>query len=553
MKITLAQLNYHVANIEHNRELIIRQIDESKKLGADLVVFSELAICGYPPLDFLEQHRFVEECIKAIGDIARYCENIAAIVGGPAFSPLQQGKKLMNAAWFLEDGKIKDVVYKSLLPTYDVFDEYRYFEPNNEFHCIVFGGKKIALSICEDLWDEHNEKDAPLNHSKMYRVSPMEELRKENPDIIINIAASPFAANHFNNRMAVLSRHAKDCAIPLVYVNQAGANTELIFDGGSLVLNHRGELINQPVFFNSHSETIDLNALENQEAVAIHPHELEHIHDALVFGIRDFFSKQGFTKAILGLSGGIDSALVLYLACKALGAENVLPVMLPGPYSSEHSISDSIDLCNKLSCQALKIPIEPAYETMLNSLSDAFANSAFGIAEENIQARLRGLTLMALSNKFGHILLNTTNKSEMAVGYGTLYGDMCGGLSVIGDVYKTKVFELCHFINRKGIIIPENIITKAPSAELRPNQKDEDSLPPYSLLDEILELYIERKQTYHDIVNHGMDKQLVRKVLDLVNRSEYKRKQTAPILRISQKAFGPGRRMPIVANYQIKD
>ncbi len=542
MKIALAQLNYHVGNFESNTKKIIEHINRAKKENAQLVVFAELAVCAYPPLDFLEFEDFDKRCIECIDLIAKECMGIAAIVGSPSKNPILEGKNLYNSAFFLAEGKIKSVVHKTLLPTYDVFDEYRYFEPNRKFECIELNGKKIALTICEDLW---NVEDDPL-----YIHSPMEELIKENPALIINIAASPFDYNHAKTRKAILNRNVLQYNLPVVYVNHVGAQTEIIFDGGSVAFDKNGEVACECDYFTEDLKYIDTTLLfpnpspNERGAIAL-------IHDALVLGVKDYFNKMGFTKAVLGLSGGIDSALVTVLAAEALGKENVLPVMMPSEFSSEHSITDSVLLCQNLGIKHEQISIKEIFNSYTATLHPLFKNTTFNIAEENIQARVRGTLVMALSNKFGNILLNTSNKSELAVGYGTLYGDMCGGLSVIGDLYKTQVFELCKHINREKEIIPSNIITKEPSAELRPNQKDSDSLPPYDILDAILYEYIEHRKGPREIIAAGFDEALVNRILKMVNASEYKRKQFAPILRVSSKAFGLGRRMPIVAKYLL--
>jgi NAD+ synthase (glutamine-hydrolysing) len=481
-------------------------------------------------------------------EIAAHCHGITAIIGSPARNTEPRGKTLLNAALVIEDGTVKQIIAKSLLPTYDVFDEYRYFEPNRRFELVHIKGKRIALTICEDLWDEHNEKDAPLNHSHMYRLSPMEELMKLSPDLMINIAASPFHLQQPLKRLSVLRNQVKRNGIPLLYVNQCGAQTELVFDGASCYLSDQGEVLTSAASFKEELLLIDT---ERALTVPKNPaaEEMELLHQALLTGIRDYFSKQGFTKAILGLSGGIDSALVYVLAVHALGKENVLPVLLPGPYSTEHSVDDALEMVRILGTEHSILPVKNGYETMLQSLAPVFKDLPFGLAEENLQARLRGLTLMAVSNKMGHILLNTTNKSEMAVGYGTLYGDMCGGLSVIGDVYKTQVYALCEYLNSMEKCIPDSIIEKPPSAELRPDQKDSDSLPPYDLLDKVLYRFIEERKSISDLVEEGFDESLVKRVFKMLNASEYKRKQAAPVIRVSSKAFGPGRRMPIVAFY----
>lgn len=547
MKIALAQLNYHIGNFEKNEEKIIQSIKKAKQEGADLVVFAELAISGYPPRDFLEFDDFISKCLAGINHIAKQCVDIAAIVGGPARNPDKKGKDLFNTAFFLANGKVESKHYKSLLPNYDIFDEYRYFEPNTIFKTVNYKGKKLAITICEDLWN--------IGDDLLYRSNPMDELEKENPDFMINIAASPFHYNQAKQRKEKLQQNVDKYQHPLFYVNHVGAQTELLFDGGSLVFNSHGNLVDELKYFEEELQIYDLNKIENKkEKLGLKsPSKISLIHDALVMGVKNYFQKLGFTKAILGLSGGIDSAVTLVIAAKALGSANVKAILLPSQYSSDHSIDDAVELAKNLKVEYDIVPIEETYNSFDTSLKPYFKDLPFNVAEENIQARIRGVILMALSNKFGYILLNTSNKSEAAVGYGTLYGDMNGGLSVLGDVYKTEVFELAHFINQKEDIIPINTITKPPSAELRPDQKDSDSLPDYEILDEILFQYIEKRKGPEEIIQMGFDKMIVNKTLKLVNINEYKRFQTSPTLRVSSKAFGMGRRMPIVAKYLAND
>ncbi|MBC7913587.1 MAG: NAD+ synthase [Pyrinomonadaceae bacterium] len=544
MKIALAQLNYHIGNFESNTEKIIHAIGKAKQQGADLIVFAELAVCGYPPRDFLEFSEFIELCEDAVKKIAASCFDIACILGTPIKNPRTEGKDLFNSAYFIENGKVTQVVNKALLPTYDVFDEYRYFEPALDFSCIHFKGQKIALTICEDLWN--------INDNPLYISAPMDDLIKESPDLMINIAASPFSYTHDDNRYKILSDNCKKYQLPLLYVNQVGSQTEIIFDGGSLVFNAKGEMLDQLNYF-----TEDLR-IYHFEAGEIKGHEtkvhaprpdIEQIHQALILGIKDYFYKSGFTKAVLGLSGGIDSALVCALAAEALGPENVMAVLMPSKYSTGHSVQDALDLVNNLGCQHQIITIKEAADAFENMLAPAFKDLPFNVAEENIQARCRAIVVMAFSNKFGYILLNTSNKSECAVGYGTLYGDMAGAIGVLGDVYKTQAYQLAEYINREREIIPTNSIVKPPSAELRPDQKDSDSLPDYDILDKLLYQYIELKKSSRDIIAQGFDETLVRKVIAMVNKAEFKRYQTPPILRVSPKAFGMGRRMPIVGKY----
>ena len=544
MKIALAQLNYHIGNFEINKQKIIANINLAKDKGADIVVFAELSVCGYSPRDFLDFEEFITLCENTALEIANHCIDIACIIGLPINNPVVAGKDLYNAAYFIADGEVKNIVKKTLLPTYDVFDEYRYFEPNTEFECITFKGKKIALTICEDLWN--------INDNPLYLACPMDELMKQQPDLMISIAASPFDYGHDEARIAILSDNAKKYQLPLFYVNQVGAQTEIIFDGGSLVFDEEGSLKAEMKYFEEDFQVFDLHEVQevkNKYPVAERATDIEQIHDALLLGIKDYFVKSGFKKAVLGLSGGIDSAVVCALACEALGADNVMAVLMPSKYSSDHSVQDALDLVNNIGCKHEIVPIGLAADAFDHMLAKSFEGLPFNLTEENIQARSRGVVVMAMSNKFGYILLNTSNKSECAVGYGTLYGDMCGAIGVIGDVYKTQVFKLARYINKDSEIIPENTIIKPPSAELRPNQKDSDSLPDYEVLDSILFQHIERKQGSKAIVAQGFDEALVKRVLRMVNLAEFKRYQTAPILRVSPKAFGMGRRMPIVGKY----
>lgn len=547
MKIALAQLNYHIGNFEANTAKIIDAVNKAKAQTADLIVFTELCICGYPSRDFLEFREFIGLCEEAAQKVAAACTDIACIIGIPTYNNKPQGKELSNSAYFIENGKVRAVVNKALLPNYDVFDEYRYFEPETEFSCIDFKGHRIALTICEDLW---NTFENPL-----YVVRPMDKLIEEKPDVMINIAASPFSYMHDEERIAILKDNATRYDLPLFYVNTIGAHTELLFDGGSLVFDKAGNVIDEMPYFEEKIAYYTLNAdstISPNQAVTLmekRQSNIEQIYQGIKLGIKDYFTKSGFSKAILGLSGGIDSAVVCALAAEALGAENVMAVLLPSRFSTDHSIKDAQDLVDNLGCKSELIAIKDITQAFETALSPQFSGLPFNIAEENIQARSRAVLLMAMSNKFGYILLNTSNKSEAAVGYGTLYGDMCGGISILGDVYKSQVFELARYINRDREIIPENTIVKPPSAELRPDQKDSDSLPDYDVLDKILKEYIEHRCSSTEIIKMGYDETLVRKVLRLVNISEHKRYQTPPILRVSPKAFGMGRRMPLVGKY----
>ncbi|MCE1200402.1 MAG: NAD+ synthase, partial [Marinilabiliales bacterium] len=457
------------------------------------------------------------------------------------------GKMLFNSAFFLREGAIQSIHHKTLLPTYDVFDEYRHFEANRDFSLIELNGTKIAVTVCEDLWFEQKVMSA-FGREHLYAISPMEENCKLNPDLVINLSASPFSYHQEMLRKEIMIQNAVRYKVPIVYVNQVGAQTELIFDGGSLMVDREGNLVKALAYFRE-----DFAVIDTTHSPAFTPSTpsdpYEKIYQALVLGISDYFRKSGFSKATLGLSGGIDSALTLVLAVAALGRENVRVLLLPSKYSSDHSVSDAVQLAEKLGVVYEIVPIHLIAAAFDETLKPLFDGLKPDLAEENIQARIRGSLLMALSNKFGNILLNTSNKSEMAVGYGTLYGDMNGGLSVLGDLYKTEVYKLSAYINREEEIIPWNTLSKPPSAELRPDQKDSDSLPEYDLLDAILYRYIDQGISIGQLMEEGFPEEVVRKVVTLVNRNEYKRFQSPPVLRISSKAFGFGRKMPIVARY----
>lgn len=543
MKIAIAQQNYHIGNFEYNTEKIIRAIREAKSEKTDIICFGELATCGYPSGDFLEFEDFIKQSDHAINTIAKESEGIAIAIGAPARNLMPEGKDLFNAAYFIANGKVLAVQHKALLPTYDVFDEYRYFEPARQFQTVQYNDKKIALTVCEDLWNLGN-------NNPLYTICPLDEVIHEYPDFIINLSASPFSADHSKERLHVLKSNVNRYKIPLFYVNHVGAQTEIIFDGGSAVLSPDGNVFEELPYFEEKICYFDLSEVTQGGKENEQPKDkIGDMHRAIVLGIKDYFNKLNLKKAVIGISGGIDSALTAALAVSALGPENVHGLLMPSQFSSDHSIKDGIDLCQNLHITYDIVPIEAIYNQVNNTLQPVFSDLPFDVTEENIQARIRGLINMAYANKFGHILLNTSNKSELAVGYGTLYGDMCGGISVIGDVYKSEVYELAKWINRTEIIIPLNSIYKEPSAELRPGQKDSDSLPDYEILDKILFQYIERKKGPSEIIDMGFDAALVKKILRLVNINEFKRHQSAPVLRISSKSFGPGRRMPIVAKY----
>jgi NAD+ synthase (glutamine-hydrolysing) len=550
MKITVAQLNYHIGNFARNKDLICNAIKKAKAEGSDLIIFSELCIPGYPPLDLLDRLDFIGKCDQTVGEIAKECIGIAAIVGSPTLNRKPEGKKLFNSALLLSEGKVIFSANKALLPTYDIFDEYRYFEPENRFSVFSFRGLRLAITICEDLWDEQ-PFDNEFEKTRLYTVSPMEELAKQNPDIIINISASPFSYSKIEAKVNIFRSKAIKYKIPVISVNQTGANTELIFDGASIIVNKSGEIFNQLPFFEEAVKTFLIDDIQAGTIIRkeTEPDAIQLIHKALVTGIRDYFAKTGFRTSITGLSGGIDSAVCLCLAAEALGNENVRALLMPSRYSSDHSVKDAVALARTLNVQYDIVNIEKPFSAFEEELAPLFTGKSKDITEENIQARIRAILLMAVSNKYGCILLNTSNKSEAAVGYGTLYGDMAGGISVIGDVYKTDVYRLAAFINREREIIPENTIKKFPSAELKPGQLDTDSLPDYKILDSILYQYIELQKPVERIFSEGSDKDTVLKVIGMIDFNEYKRYQAPPVLRISSKAFGAGRRMPLVARY----
>ncbi len=543
MKIALAQLNFHIGNFDGNFKKMKSAVAKAKKKGADIICFPELAVTGYPPRDFLEFDDFIELSNQTIAKLTQLADGIAIVVGAPTKNPVVEGKDLFNSAYFLADKKILHITHKALLPTYDIFDEYRYFEPGSSFGTVTYKGKKIALSVCEDIWNVGNE-------NPLYTICPLDEAAKEQPDFIINISASPFSFSHPDDRLDIIRENTRRYKIPLFYVNHIGAQTEIIFAGGSIVANQDGDIFDEMPFFKEQIKVYDLDEVKASKANKVRKKEkIEMIYQALVLGLKDYFGKLGFSKAILGLSGGIDSAVVAVLAADALGADNVRCILLPSQFSSDHSVNDARVLAENLGAQYDIIPIESIYGAFMEELDIHFRGLPFGLAEENLQARIRGTLLMAFSNKFGNILLNTSNKSEAAVGYGTLYGDMNGGLSVIGDLYKTEVFDLANYINREEERIPSNILTKPPSAELRPDQKDSDSLPDYGILDTILFEYIENRKSPKAIEAMGFDPKLIARILRMVNINEFKRYQMPPVLRVSDKAFGIGRRMPIVGKY----
>jgi len=543
MKIAVAQLNVHIGNFEGNLAKMLSSINDARDQGADLICFSELCTCGYPPRDFLEFSDFIDLSNSVIDRLKEASTDIAVVVGAPRKNPTIEGKDLFNSAFVLYEGKIQHIADKALLPTYDIFDEYRYFEPASTFKTVNIKGVRFAVTVCEDIWNIGNE-------NPLYTTCPMDEMVEESPDCILNLSASPFSYNHAATRIEVLKANVARYGLPMFYVNHIGAQTEVVFDGGSLVMSPDGSVHDELPYFEECLRCYELDEVIKNQVERPQPKEkIDLIHRALVLGVKDYFGKLGFKKAILGLSGGIDSAVTAAIAAEALGGENVLGLLMPSEFSSDHSVNDAVELAENLKMPHKIIPIGSIFGQFTNSLESHFKDLPFDVTEENIQARIRGMLLMSFSNKFGNILLNTSNKSEMAVGYGTLYGDLCGGMSVIGDLYKMEVYALAEDMNKAGIRVPLNTIAKAPSAELRHDQKDSDSLPPYPLLDEILFQYIEGQLGPNEIIENGHDRALVERILKMVNRNEFKRYQTAPVLRVSTKAFGMGRRMPIVGKY----
>ena len=547
MKITLAQLNPTVGDIRGNLAKVTRTLSQCSKDSPDLVVFPELFLVGYPPRDLLERPSFIartEEAIRELSEVSQKYPRTGIIVGAPQPRQQSTGKGLHNSALLIYQGRLIFTQHKSLLPTYDVFDEPRYFDPAPEDPVVKFKDKILGISICEDAWN-----DPTLWHRPTYSYDPIEVLAEKGADLIINIAASPFHRGKEKLRYDIVRSHATKHRIPFLFVNQVGANDELIFDGRSICLDGAGDLMAVLPPFVEQVETISVDGPGIRDPY-VPQEEIASVHQALVLGVRDYMDKCGFSSAILGLSGGIDSAVTCCIAVEAIGTENVVAVTMPGPYSSTGSIEDSRKLAENLGIRFEVIPISPAYEAYIKSLQDHFKGREPDITEENFQARIRGNILMALSNKFGHLVLSTGNKSELAVGYCTLYGDMSGGLSVIADVPKTMVYELAQYMNRDSIIIPQEIVNKPPSAELRENQTDQDTLPPYEVLDEILHYYVDEHYSMADLLQHNFDPETVKWVIRTVDRNEYKRRQAVPGLKVTSKAFGIGRRMPIAAKFE---
>jgi NAD+ synthetase len=545
MKIAICQANPIIGDISGNSEKIINGYGKAEQDGADLVIFPELFLCGYPPLDLVEKKEFRDAVLKASEEIARVTSKVGLIFGSITEDFTDTvGTGVYNSALLCYDGKIQFVQNKTLIPNYDVFDEVRYFESAAEVFLHSFRNEKLGISICEDVWN-----DADYWKHRRYRVDPIQKLAGSGASILINISASPYSYGKRKERHAMLSTVSKDERLPLVYVCSVGAQAELILDGGSMCFNSNGELVLLGKAFEEDYFIFDTK--KNYSKVSnIEGSFEEEVLNSLTLGLKDYVNKTGFKKTLIGLSGGIDSAIVAYIAVLALGAENVHVVMMPSKFSSEGSVKDSEKLISNLGITSNLISIQPVVDAALEVLQPAFNGKGEDITEENLQSRVRGIYLMALSNKHGYLLCTTGNKSEISTGYATLYGDMCGALAVIGDVYKTQIYKIANYINRDKEIIPKEIILKAPSAELRPNQTDQDSLPPYDLLDRILKMYLEEQKELHEISAAIGEPNVVKKVLRLVDLSEFKRRQAAPALRISSKAFGYGRRFPIVQRWR---
>jgi NAD+ synthase (glutamine-hydrolysing) len=553
MKIAIAQLNPIIGDLPKNAQQILTVAQQSAAAGARLLLTPELSICGYPPRDLLLNPSFVNAVEMTLQQLAQDLPpQLAVLVGTVTPNPqahISGGKSLFNSIALLSAGKVRQYFHKRLLPTYDVFDENRYFEPGLQANYFSLDDINIGVTICEDLWN-----DEEFWGKRSYAVNPIADLAILGVDLIVNLSASPYTVSKQHLREAMLKHSSEHFQKPMIYTNQVGGNDDLIFDGCSFALNRQGEIICRAKGFETDLVIVEFDEqaqdLQPSSVLPAYASEDEEIWHALVLGVGDYTRKCRFSKVILGLSGGIDSALVAAIAAAAVGKENVLGVLMPSPYSSEHSISDALALGQNLGIQTQIIPIGELMQGFEHSLAPLFAGTEFGIAEENIQSRIRGNLLMAIANKFGYLLLSTGNKSEMAVGYCTLYGDMNGGLAVIADVPKTRVYSLCHWLNSQGTeVIPQNILTKAPSAELKPGQVDQDSLPPYDILDDILQRLIHHHQSTEQIVAAGHDPTTVDRILQMVARAEFKRRQAPPGLKITDRAFGTGWRMPIASNW----
>ena len=541
MKIGIAQINSVVGDLKWNADEILSKYKELVSLGADLVVTPELSITGYPPRDLLFKSKFIDDNLSVIENLSQSIGNIPIIVGCVEYNTQDSGNPFQNTALVIQNNQIIGRATKSLLPSYDVFDEARYFQPSKGVQVQSIAGKKFGITICEDIWSED------FLPSKLYVKDPAGELAKQGVDFLINLSASPFHIGKQKERHAMLSFLARRIETPVIYCNAVGGNDELIFDGNSLAYSAEGELIAQGASFKDESILVDT---ESSKIAIKEGDKLKEVYDALVLGLRDYVSKCGFKSALVGLSGGIDSALTAVIAESALGAENVFGVTMPSEFSSVGSVDDSLKLAENLGIGFQEVPITNSFSTIKEDLHEVFRDYEEDITEENMQARIRGIFLMSISNKKGHLLLTTGNKSELAVGYCTIYGDMCGGLAVISDLPKTLVYELSKWINRNDEVIPWSTIEKEPSAELKPNQRDQDTLPDYELLDQILELYVDQSLSVSSIIGKGYDKDLVKWIASRVDMNEWKRWQSAPGLRVTSKAFGVGRRIPIAQRYK---
>ncbi len=554
MKIALFQINPHIGNFAHNCAKIVQAATRARESACELVIFPELAVSGYPPQDLLERHSFIEDHERALADLIKKIRGIGVIIGAFTRNTAATGKPLHNSCILFDNGTILGTVHKQLLPSYDVFDEARYFEPGTKgMSTVNYRGLNLTLTICEDIW---NDKDSAPR--QIYASNPINvaiEAANGAVDLIINLAASPFRLGKANLRNDIFTTISRKYEIPLLYVNQIGGQDSLLFDGGCLAINGRGHVVSAARRFKEEMLVIDSDQLQKQAAPPLKPtqkDELPDLFEALVMGTRDYVRKCGFSKCIIGLSGGVDSALTAAIACAALGKENVLGVAMPSPYSSEESIDDARELAVNLGIELKVIPITFIFQAQLKTLYPVMGDLAHSITEQNLQARIRGSILMAMSNQFGSMLLSTGNKSEMAVGYCTLYGDMSGGLAVIADVPKLMVYSLAHYVNREQTIIPVRTIEKPPSAELAPDQTDQDDLPPYEILDPILTAWLEENLSIAEIVAMGYDRETVQDIIRRVKSNEYKRKQAPPGLKVTSKAFGYGRRYPTAEKYQEK-
>jgi NAD+ synthase (glutamine-hydrolysing) len=541
MKIGILQLNFTVGDFKGNSEKLVSAYEMAVRGGAGLCVGSELGLCGYPPRDLLNRLDFVESHERALREVAKRVRKVPLLIGGIEKTNKKTGQPLYNAVFLVEKGKVRGVARKILLPTYDVFDEGRYFEAGDKVGAVRIAGKRVGVTICEDIWN-----DEDLWPERRYRIDPVRELAKKGMDLLINLSASPWNIGKEKVRYRLLAEVAKREKIPVIQVNQVGGNDELVFDGQSLGVGVKGGLLVQGAAFTEDVKVVDLGEKEEKPAWV---GDEEQVFQALVLGTRDYLQKCGFREVVLGLSGGIDSALTAVVAAEALGKDKVLGVSMPSRFSSAGSVADAEALAKRLGIRYQKIPIEDTFAVMLRSIAPARDGRSGGLTEENLQSRIRGMTLMAISNDSGRLLLTTGNKSEMAVGYCTLYGDMCGALAVIADVPKTLVYRISRWINREREIIPKNSIEKAPSAELRPDQKDQDSLPPYEELDRILESYVVNEGSIQAMVKKGISKALAEEIVRKIDISEYKRRQAAPGLKVTTKAFGVGRRIPLAQRF----